>query len=426
MSKKDLKEIYYYETFQGKNSKFWEVTISFKDKTYTTRSGLIGTEGKKATRKSYSFPGAQYEASLLRKKKEKKGYILLKYEELGGKRMMRFKDIFDAFLRAYRWELICPYEPYGLNPTYGWFPDDVYDNNLFDFFSKISEIIYTPEKKPNHYDPLSELKDPNIVFDPNEKIDDAIEYIVTHSPFYHETDIPFQTHSYPEDFKNRVKKWVFMYLNSFFLSKFFKHKEKFTPTSIKKVVDTTVKFILDQTYYFTLTDNSSIEKGIEYIDSVVLWFDKVSLPLLFMSIKDFYYLLNDCERFKTIMYWIKPEIYFSFKNLGKIEILNTLLEHEKSDEIPKDLITNKLFHKIRRFTEDTIMYIVDDFHIEQDRKRLFSTGYRIFLHFAYFGFLDGKVSGIEKGAYSFDQLENELDEFYQYKSFYFKNKNDSI
>ena len=97
---------------------------------------------------------------------------------------MDFKDGFDAFLKANRNELICNYKPYGLEPTYGWFPDDVYDNNLDDFFSKISEILYTPDKKSDNYDILSDLKDPNVVLDPNEKIDEALEYVFSHQPFY--------------------------------------------------------------------------------------------------------------------------------------------------------------------------------------------------------------------------------------------------
>jgi len=80
----------------------------------------------------------------------------------------------------------------------------VYDNNLCDFFSKIREILHTPEKEPKNYDPLHDLKDPNIIFDPNEKIDEAIEYVFSHQPFYDKIEISFQEHSFPEDFKIRV------------------------------------------------------------------------------------------------------------------------------------------------------------------------------------------------------------------------------
>ncbi len=413
MTDEEIEEVYYYETFQGISSKFWEITIKYKETSYIIRSGRIGTEGTKTKKVWYSFDAARYQATLLRKAKEKEGYYLLKAKELGDKAMLNFKDTFDAFLIAYRWELICPYELYGLNPTYGWFPDDVYDNNLMDFFSKISKIIYTPEKESSHYDPMSELKDPNIVFDPNEKIDEAIDYVFTHPPFYDKVDIPFQTHSYPEDFQNRLKNWVTIYLNNLFLGKFYKHKKEFTLTSINKVVDATVKYILDQTYYFTLKDNGSIEKDVKYLDSVVLWYDKVRLPLLFSVIDTFYNLFPYSTTFKNIMYWLKPKIYFHYKNLKEQEVIETILKHEKSEQIPKGLCSKKLLIKVRKFTDGILS--------EFDETNLFDVGFRLFLHFAYYGLLDGTTPGIEQGVYSFNQLEKELDEFYQYKSMYFNN-----
>lgn len=428
MTDEELEEVYYYETFQGSSSKFWEITIKYRESTYIIRSGRVGTEGTKIKKVWYSFEAARYQATLLRKAKEKEGYILLKTKELGNKPIVNFRDIFDAFLRANRPELICPYEPYGLNPTYGRFPDDVYDQNLWDFFRDIAEKIYFDNidlsDSSKTRDLRSEMKNLTINFNPNERVDESIKYGFAKSPFHQDKDITFQTLPYPKDFQSRIEKWVIINLNDLFLNKFYIHQERFTSGSINKIVEATTKFILDQTYYFALKDKGSIEKDIEYLDSVVLWYDKVNLALLFSIIDDLYNLFPYGKTYKDIMYWIKPRIYYPYKNLKELEILNTILENEKSDQIPIDLCSKELLIKIRSFTDEILSNVLNN--SKPLRDKLFDVGYRLFLHFAYFGFLDGEVSGIEQGTYSFDQLEKELDEFYQYKSIYFKNKSNSI
>lgn len=69
-----MSEKYYYILVEGSSKKFWEITI--EGKTFTTRYGRIGTNGRTTVKEWASEEEAKKKATSLRKSKEKKGYTL--------------------------------------------------------------------------------------------------------------------------------------------------------------------------------------------------------------------------------------------------------------------------------------------------------------------------------------------------------------
>ena len=342
-------------------------------------------------------------------------------------------DVFEEFLVEKREDLTSEKGNFQRAPTYGNFPDDIYDEVLWDFFSNLTQFIFI--EKINEIDlykiqvMMSELENPKIDFDPNKKVKEGIGYAINKF-FNNNENKDFPIDLYPKGFQNKIKKWVIINLEKLFLNNFHQHKEKFTTDSIHSIINAAVKYIIDVTYHYMIKSNGSIEDDIETINPVVSWYDTVSLPLLFITIDNFLYdLFNSGKIDNDIIYWIKPNKYFSFPELLDFgeeskEILekkiNEILEIIKDIKIPDGVFSEELIKIIKKFNEDILNNIYEI--ISDNRNYCFTSlknseiiVHRIFLHLAYSGFVNGEIPGIKQGVYSSKQLENELDEFYKFK-----------
>lgn len=347
---------------------------------------------------------------------------------------MKFHKKFVEYLKSKRPELAY-YEDDEDSFSYGRFPDDMFDQSLSTFYYLLAKRILK----------TNDINNINPDINPNEGIDKAIKTEVEQLYLNYEKDEEyFKLEVYPEEFKNNVRKWIIVHLEEEFLRFFLESRTKFSNDSLEKLIEAGMKNILINGYY-GIQFEGSVEGTVEYINRVMVWYEKISFQLLYLIIDDFYRYLYGRGFiiggiYKKIQYWIKPEKYFpplkvkESKNYRSLDLMiNNIMKIENSNAIPGNsyewgvnnfnsvvIFSEELKKKIKKFIKDILKHNVnlcEDGEVipKSLLKKLYEIGYRLFLHFAYFGLVNGKIPGIKQGAYSTDQLERELDEFYQFK-----------
>lgn len=311
------------------------------------------------------------------------------------------------------------------------FPDDFFDQNLSRFCeSLIDNIIYyhlglSLEKDEYElYDKAYEILDstrprdvllnPNYNIDPNNGLDEVIRYSL-------KKDLPEELSSekivalFPKDFFKRIKNWVIiMFLEDNFLKKFYSHRQKFTSASIDKLIEA-LGICLMGTGHPTLS--WTVENTISHFNPIISWTEKVCLhylyfhglspsrsifcidPTIYISPKE---LLNDTSDFNPED---EAEIEFNdyrFEKKFYFEIIPNLL---KERLVPKDIYSKELLFKVKK-------YIIE---YTDNLPKYANTLINLFLYFVYYGFMEGRIPGIKDGGYSVELLEQELDEFFNFK-----------
>ncbi len=306
MCAKDLDEKYYYEFVKGTSSKFWEITI--KENTFIIKYGRIGSEGQQTVKKWDSPETALREATKLRESKEKKGYVLkidqeesfkfeLNVEELQKNKSdlnNRVGRILGFFENAYPQLL----DKQGKREflSFGNFTDDLFDQSIEPYFQCVlggiesynAGLPLTEEESekldPNVFEelynkiPEDGFHDPKYDLNPN----NGIEFVIlnslketVHSTLSVEKIYPL----FPEDFWIKVRRWITMGLDEYFLKDIFSHRANFSPETIDKIIDGAAKCIVAAGDPPNIW---SVEDMLSHFRPVTFWTEKVFLPLLYL------------------------------------------------------------------------------------------------------------------------------------------------
>ena len=334
---------------------------------------------------------------------------------------MNFHEGFVVYLKSKRPDLAYREDYYEDPFTYGRFPDDLFDQTLSDFYYSLAHRIL----------PSVNIDKNDLSFNPNEGIDEAIaEEIEQIYKKYDEEKEYFKLEVFPEAFKENIKKWILVHLEEEFLKYFHKNKGKFSDESLEKILEGGMKDILINGYY-GIQFGGTVEDTIEYINRVMIWFEKISFHFLYSITNEFfpYYLrvkkIDAFWDYKNILYWLKPDAYFpdpKIDNKENHEIIEIMIENllklEKSVEIPKNIFSEDLKANIKIFIEDLYEDLHEGFYQIPDSLRIniLDIQYRLYLHFLYFGLIDGKIPSIKQGAISIEEIEDDLKKFLELKN----------
>lgn len=239
-----------------------------------------------------------------------------------------------------------------------------------------------------------------------EELDKEIRKMIN-SNYYYYKDISFDTlpSLFPEDFWERVRRWIAMHLNEFFFNEFHSYRSKFTSESIEMLIDIGTKIILG-TDFLDFDDESippEIWRGmmISHIDEAVCVTEKADFNLLNLAII-FNVSIYSYERdshYHNLIYWLDPREYVPIEEIGYDTLfLKSIPNILKKHPIPEKIFSEELKKRLMKFISE-----YTDFPPEW-----FKTISQLYLHFAYFGFVKGKIPGIKQGAYSSQQLEDQL------------------
>ncbi len=311
------------------------------------------------------------------------------------------------------------------------FPDDHFDQSFEQYFFKIKHMIKrsycdiplekAEVEKLDKEDlkrkwskiPEDQFKDPTFSIDPNKDIDKIVK--ITLKQVIYTMPLEELYSLFPEDFWIKVRNWITMFLEHIFLWKLHTHKTKFSPESLDKIIDGAAKRIVDAG---EPPEVWSIEMLISYFTPIMSWTDKVRLHLLCLVFsKDLSFSpYSKHHHYQNLIYWLDPGIYIQIKKIDEDDLfLKIIPDILNNHPIPKGVFSKKLLSKIKKFL---MGYSPLNPRFIRNRLRYKptwgTTFYRLFLHFAYHGFVDGRVPGIKQGGYSTGLLEKELDELFDY------------
>lgn len=326
-------------------------------------------------------------------------------------------QVFESFVKATRSDLVAK----DGELTYGNFPDDFFDQPIFEFYENIKYgIIDEYEEEEGEED--CDLEDPNCTIDLNKKIDEIIfeELEKFKDDYLNDQDISINEiiDLFPEKLRLRVRSWLTVNLDEVFLFEFYTHKKKFSLESLKKLIDAGVQLFLLNTYLYIQDTNETMEQIEFYFNSIFSWTDKISFHLLFRTVMDLY---MQCDM-ENIMYWVDLDAFSPTDTYQEYveSLLNRIIEKESKEPIPHGLFSEEVISKVKLLAEDllsanlnllkTRILLTNTF-----KTTLIEAGYRLFLFLAFFGFVNGMIPGIKQGAYSIGDLMRDLNDFYAFK-----------
>ena len=313
----------------------------------------------------------------------------------------------------------------------GHFPDDYFDQELSTFFEDLDyEILKAFEKQSDiKYEGNEELFDyesPNCIIDLSIiDVDEAVANIFKDDDFMDKL-----MEAYPKEYLNTVRNWMIMNLDDFFLFRYYDLVNKFSSDSIDNIAIGGVKNLL-QSQFFIIRDNigtiETIETWIIYIYQICSWYEIAHPELIYKVIDKLFIYIGDFrvrDYYMKIMFLIEPEKFVQFpfkKGMGKnvfLEcIIRDFLDVERSSDVPDDLFSSDIENEVRNNIEKRLMNRIQKENVNLDDKNypkiyqnLLDLGYQLFFHFAYFGFVNGKIPGIKQGASKIDDLRFEIEE----------------
>lgn len=284
----------------------------------------------------------------------------------------------------------------------GNFPDDMYDQQIIEFYSWLAEYSW--------------LDDPNLSVDKN--IKDLLESCSGRFGSVESLNNYFSLFS--NDFIEKVRRWIIMLFEEFFLRSFQQNRTKFNSNSIKKLIDTGIKIIIGAG---EPPEIWSIEEIISHFNPVIAWTEKVSLYLLYMvfaeNLSPAGY--DKLTHYYNLIYWLDPSVNILIETMDDDELFLVLIPKVlKKYPIPKNIFPKDLISKIKKFVIEYTplnneLFDKSLIDLPKFKPEWGNTIYQLFLHFIYYGFVNGSIPGIKQGACDVGDLNHELDELFKFK-----------
>lgn len=246
------------------------------------------------------------------------------------------------------------------------------------------------------------LKAPEYNIEPNKDLDEKIiNFLKKNYDNYATYPLDELSNLFHNEFWERVKKWITMHLNVLFLRYFYIHKTKFTPKTIEKLIDIGTRILINAG---DPNRGLPMEDLISYFDESVRITEKVSFNLLILALifDVSMYVYDTNSHYHNIVYWIDPSIFIPIEVIGYDKLfLESIPNILKEKLIPKGIFSDALQLKIKKFVAEFTEF----------KSEWMDTISHLFLHFAFFGFVNGKIPGIKEGVYTLKQFEQDLDKF---------------
>ncbi|MFW9873976.1 MAG: hypothetical protein ACFFG0_12790 [Candidatus Thorarchaeota archaeon] len=301
---------------------------------------------------------------------------------------MYFDEKFEEFLKKRKPHL----KKKNGELSLGIFGDDYYDQGVSILYGIIKDLICYNEDEDIYYD----LEDPDCPVDPNRNIEEKINRA------WEEYDGRWAINEvgniFPAKFVQKVRTWVTLHNDLFEMLQ--SHFQKLTRESIDKIIDVGAAELLalcrvDDAHEEGRMVNITLDDIVSYVEPVVSWSENTSLHFL-------YYVLNEGIDESTI-FFISPFNDLKDDKRSPIAIVHNLIAlKEKEDPIPDDIFSHNLKRKILRFIREIIS--------KRENDKILN----VFLHLAYYGFMGGRIPGIKQGAFTSDDLEDDLDAFFDF------------
>jgi hypothetical protein len=286
--------------------------------------------------------------------------------------------------------------------------------NLFQLFEQNKDLV-------GQFDEIEEtlpekgMKDPSYPMDPNSNLNDILKFSleedfnricqVRNLEVSHYLS---KIHNlFSEEFWNKLRNWVALRLNTHFLHKFYSHKTKFTEESLDKIIDAAA---LRMVASADPPKEWSKEQILSHFNPVILVSENVNLILLYLILGSVYiggwYCYNE-----NMIFWLNHNIFIpKIRKRSEREIFSEIMP-DILKPIPNELVSSNLQTKVLNFLKEFTHFQEEHIHIV----------FRVFMNFAYYGLINGRIPGIKQGKYSINLLENELDELLAFKSAYYSN-----